>query len=102
MKKILISLFALSAFSTYAREKQTGSNSETQEVSAGSLSSRVMASCASPKASREFWFNNVRTIIYTGGDMWWDLNGNNNAYYYVPAVQNRANGISSHFAGSIW
>jgi len=42
----------------------------------------VMASCAAPKASKELWVNNVRTIVYSGGDMWWDMNGNGNAYYY--------------------
>src|SRR5687767_7773818 len=97
MKKIAIYLLLVSAGNLFARERVTNERSG----SAG-LGSRVMAGCAVPKASREFWFNNVRTIIYSGGDMWWDLNGNNNAYYYIPAVQNRNNGVSSHFAGSIW
>src|SRR6476661_5659607 len=87
----------LSLASLDARDKVTEGR-----TSANGLGQRVMAGCSAPKASREFWFNNVRTIIYSGGDMWWDLNGNNNAYYYVPAVQNRATGVSSSFAGSIW
>lgn len=66
------------------------------------LGQKVMANCAAPKASKELWVNNVRTIIYSGGDMWWDLFGNTNAYYYVPAVTNRNTGVSSSFAGSIW
>ncbi|PBQ33127.1 hypothetical protein CNR22_15510 [Sphingobacteriaceae bacterium] len=63
---------------------------------------RVMANCAAPNASREFWINNVRTIIFSGGDMWWDRAGTGNAYYYLPAVTNRNTGVSSLFAGSIW
>ena len=67
-----------------------------------SLDQKIMANCAAPKASKELWVNNVRTIVYSGGDMWWDLFGNTNAYYYVPASTNRATGVSSSFAGSIW
>lgn len=96
MKKLMICTLLVCAGSVAAREKVTdGSSSQA-------LGQRVMAGCTPAKASRELWFNNVRTIIYTGGDMWWDLFGNNNAYYYVPAVQNRNNGASSSFAGSIW
>jgi hypothetical protein len=97
MKKIIITIASFAALSTFGREKVT----EDKGGSAG-LGNRVMAGCAPPKASKELWFNNVRTIIYSGGDMWWDLNGDNNAYYYIPAVQNRKNGVSSSFAGSIW
>lgn len=100
MKKVVILLAALSGFSSVAREKVGAEiKAAPAAVSAGS---RVMASCSAPKASKELWVNNVRTIVYSGGDMWWDLNGNNNAYYYIPAVQNRNVGISSSFAGSIW
>lgn len=97
MKKSLILIAALGSLTTYAREKAA-----SERPASGSYGHRVLANCAAPKASKEMWLNNVRTIIYSGGDMWWDLNGNNNAYYYIPAVQNRANGVSSTFAGSIW
>lgn len=66
------------------------------------LGQKVMANCAAPSAARELWINNVRTILFTGGDMWWDQFGTGNAYYIVPAVSNRANGVSSSFGGSIW
>src|SRR6476661_4595041 len=95
MKKVIISLAILAATSVSAEEP-------IKDKERSTLGQRVMAGCTPPKASQELWFNNVRTIVYSGGDMWWDLNGNTNAYYYVPAVQNRATGVSSSFAGSIW
>lgn len=99
MKKIIILLFVLAGVAVSAKEKAAA---ERTYGNAGGLGQKVMASCNSPKSSRELWINNVRTIIYSGGDMWWDLFGNGSAYYIVPAVQNKANGISSSFAGSIW
>ncbi|NBU04923.1 MAG: T9SS C-terminal target domain-containing protein, partial [Sphingobacteriia bacterium] len=97
MKKVIILLVSFTSISLLAREKAPG-----EETSSIKINQRVLANCAAPKASKEFWVNNVRTIIFTGGDMWWDRDGNTNAYYYIPAVQNRNNGISSSFAGSIW
>ena len=101
MKRIsIIIISALFAIPLTAREKAAGENKSSgfSSTSGG----KIMASCAAPRASRELWVNNVRTIVYSGGDMWWDLNGNGNAYYYVPAVTNRNVGVSSCFGGSIW
>jgi hypothetical protein len=105
MKKVVIIITVLAAtINSFGREKApnweraVGSNNSHS----GSMAGRVMASCAAPRGSKEFWMNNVRTLIFTGGDMWWDREGNQNAYYYVPAVQNRNTGASSCFAGSIW
>lgn len=98
MKRItILCLTALFTLPVQSREKAAG-----EIRSSSSAGGKIMASCAAPRASRELWVNNVRTIIYSGGDMWWDLNGNGNAYYYVPAVSNRAVGVSSCFGGSIW
>lgn len=97
MKKVIILLSVLASFSLPGREKP---RSETS--SSGNLGGRVMAGCTAPRGSRELWVNNVRTIVYSGGDMWWDLFGTTNAYYFVPAVQNKATGASSCFGGSIW
>jgi hypothetical protein len=99
MKKIILLISVLTGFSAAAREK---AGSERVAEQNNSLNQKVMSNCAVPKASKELWVNNVRTIIYSGGDMWWDLFGNGNAYYIVPAVQNRNTGVSSSFAGSIW
>lgn len=101
MKKIIILLTCLSTVSLFGKEKAAGEK-QSPSSSSGGMAQRVLANCAAPKASKEFWVNNVRTIIFTGGDMWWDRDGNTNAYYYIPAVQNRNTGVSSSFAGSIW
>jgi len=98
MKKIIIILSALCSISTYGREKAAAE----RHSSSANLGQKIMADCATPKAASELWVNNVRTIIYSGGDMWWDLQGNGSAYYIVPATANRANGASSCFGGSIW
>jgi len=101
MKRIsIIIISALFAIPVTAREKAAGENKSSGFSS--TAGGKIMASCAAPRASRELWVNNVRTIVYSGGDMWWDLNGNGNAYYYVPAVTNRNVGVSSCFGGSIW
>ncbi|MDO8999474.1 MAG: hypothetical protein Q7W45_06895 [Bacteroidota bacterium] len=98
MKKIIVLLSVLCSISTYGREKV----GEERKSTVTNLSQKIMADCAAPKAAQELWVNNVRTIIYSGGDMWWDLQGNGNAYYIIPATSNRNTGISSSFAGSIW
>lgn len=99
MKKIIIVLSTFISAGLFGKEfvgnGQRLANNQ-------SLGQKVMANCAAPKASKELWVNNVRTIIYSGGDMWWDLFGNTNAYYYIPATTNRNTGVSSSFAGSIW
>ncbi len=99
MKKIIILLNVLCSISIYGREKAV---SERHSAAVSNLGQKVLADCAVPKGAQELWLNNVRTIIYTGGDMWWDLQGNGNAYYIVPATANRNTGVSSIFAGSIW
>jgi hypothetical protein len=100
MKKLII-IFAAILVSQQVDAKEKAA-SEKPSGSNGNVAQRVLANCSAPKASKELWMNNVRTIIFSGGDMWWDLLGNNNAYYIIPAVQNRNTGISSSFAGSIW
>ena len=52
--------------------------------------------CVTPSAATIFDYNNVRTIIYTGGDMWWDLQSN--PFYEVP----KGSGKHALFAGAIW
>ncbi|NLA25679.1 MAG: T9SS C-terminal target domain-containing protein, partial [Bacteroidales bacterium] len=52
--------------------------------------------CEPSKTSTELYVNNVRTLIHTGGDMWWDLQ--ERPRYEVPA----GSGRHALFAGSIW
>ncbi|MGE0567675.1 MAG: hypothetical protein AB7O73_06975 [Bacteroidia bacterium] len=105
MKKIVISFFTLAALTLSAKEKvgvEAGKTAGNNSNSGATLSGRALAECSAPKASRELWVNNVRTIIYNGGDMWWDLFGTTNAYYIIPATTNKAQGASSLFAGAVW
>ncbi len=57
---------------------------------------RSTADCETGQTSAELNINNVRALIHSVGDMWWDLQ--DNAYYIVPADGN----VSAFFAGSIW
>ncbi len=56
----------------------------------------VTAACTMPVASTELALNNVRALIHTGGDMWWDLI--TNPRYEVP----KGSGHMSLFASVIW
>jgi len=59
---------------------------------------RAVAGCEPAKVSTEIAINNVRTLIHTGGDMWWDIFGTRNAAYEVPV----GSGCHALFAGAIW
>lgn len=60
------------------------------------LKSTLAAGCIPASGSTELDLNNVRALIHTGGDMWWDLQGN--AKYEIP----KGSGKTALFAGSIW
>lgn len=102
MKRVFVTLAIISFVSASAREKQGGEITGGGEVHKTSDANKVMGACKGAKNSQELWVNNVRTIIFTAGDMWWDLFGNGNAFYIIPATQDKSKGISSSFAGSIW
>lgn len=100
IKQILTAIILIAFVSASAREKQgTEALGDAQKASAGA---KVMSACKAARASHELWVNNVRTIIYTGGDMWWDLFGNGNAFYGVPGSNDRSVMPNSNFGGSIW
>ncbi len=54
------------------------------------------SACSRATSSMEIEFNNVRALIHTGGDMWWDLVAE--ARYEVP----KGSGKTALFAGAIW
>ncbi|PKP18644.1 MAG: T9SS C-terminal target domain-containing protein, partial [Bacteroidetes bacterium HGW-Bacteroidetes-21] len=56
----------------------------------------VSAGCVQAATSTEMELNNVRCLIHTGGDMWWDLQGQ--PKYEIP----KNSGKHSLFAGAIW
>ncbi len=94
-KHLLIAAVTLSVASANAREKYGN-------VFRNTSSERVMAGCSPAQSSAELSVNNVRTIIYSGSDMWWDLFGGGNPWYIVPKVEDRSKGASSNFAGNVW
>tara|TARA_B100001121_G_scaffold309799_1_gene338000 strand:- start:6146 stop:10258 length:4113 start_codon:yes stop_codon:yes gene_type:complete len=55
----------------------------------------ISAGCLPATAQTQLNVNNVKTLIMTGGDMWWDLN---DGVYEIP------NGSDKHsmFAGALW
>ncbi len=94
-KSLLLVAFTAAAFSLQAKEIQ----GITKKVSSVQ---KVMAGCTTPQSSAELSVNNVRTIIFSGSDMWWDLFGSSNAWYAVPKVEAKANFVNSNFAGNVW
>ncbi|OFY62974.1 MAG: hypothetical protein A3H98_01770 [Bacteroidetes bacterium RIFCSPLOWO2_02_FULL_36_8] len=61
-----------------------------------SNSRTFIAGCASPAAQEYLEINNVRAMLLTGGDMWWD--GLANPHYEIP----KGSGKMSLFTGAIW
>lgn len=94
-KHLLITAITLSAIAGNAREKY-GS------VFKSAAPQKVMSGCSPAQAAAELSVNNVRTIIYSGSDMWWDLFGGGNAWYVVPKAEDRTKAASSNFAGNVW
>lgn len=65
--------------------------------SGGSGSDKALAAgCLNPESSAVLELNNVRTTIYSGGDMWWDLK--QFARYEVP----KGSGKHSLYLGTLW
>ena len=87
-KHILVAVVTLTTLSGTAREKYGN-------VFRTASTEKVMAGCSPAQSSAELSVNNVRTIIYSGSDMWWDLFGSGRAWYLVPKVEDRSKGPSS-------
>ena len=94
-KHLLIAAATLSVLTVSAREKQ-GSILKT------SNNHKVASGCSSPQSAAELAVNNVRTFIFSGSDMWWDLFGQGNARYAVPKVNDWSKAVSSNFSGNVW
>ncbi len=57
---------------------------------------RTADACVPPSAREQLDINNVRCLLFNGGDMWWDLVGN--PRYEIP----KGSGRHSLFAASLW
>ncbi len=56
----------------------------------------VLAGCSPATSKKDLDINNIKALIHSGGDMWWDLIGA--AKYEVP----KNSGKTSLFAGALW
>lgn len=68
----------------------------TAEKTGKKAPAAVAANCPQPSKSTELAINNVRALIHTGGDMWWNLVGQ--SQYEVP----KGSGRTALFSGSLW
>ncbi len=84
-----ISVFSLFALQVFADVNPLDKNKTKPK-------STRAAGCEPATASAYLELNNVRAMIHTGGDMWWDLQGK--PKYEVP----KGSGKNALFAGSIW
>lgn len=83
----------LPALSLQARENLGVGNGNPHK----NMQNQSLAAACDPGVARsELNLNNVRTTIFTSGDMWWDLN--TNPKYEIP----KGSGKHSNFASSIW
>lgn len=92
IKIALVVAAAVSALNVHAREN-VGNSPQKQSQSAN----KSLAAACEPGVGRsELNINNVRTTIFTSGDMWWDLN--TNPRYEIPKGSNK----HSMFASALW
>lgn len=88
MKKLSIyllsSLVALSSF---------GRNNDVAQKGPGSPT--IAAGCTPATTATDLDINNIKLLVQTGGDMWWDLT---NPKFEVP----KESGRHSMFAGALW
>lgn len=63
---------------------------------------KVAAGCDPPRSQIDMEINNVRTKLFNGGDMWWDLFGNRNARYEIPKVNPGERSVHASFASALW
>jgi len=92
---LIAAVTTLSVISANAREK-------FGNVFRSSAPEKVMAGCSPAQSFAELSVNNVRTLIFSGSDMWWDLFGGGNPRYGVPKVPDWSKQPSSNFAGNVW
>ncbi len=63
---------------------------------------KVAAGCDPPSSQIDLAINNVRTKLFNGGDMWWDLFGTRNAAYEIPKVEAGQRSVHASFASALW
>ncbi|MFM1875861.1 MAG: hypothetical protein RL266_1598 [Bacteroidota bacterium] len=92
--RILLAVAILFNVVEVVQAEKTKGTGSSNKVDAGPKD--LAADCAPPSSSIELDLNNVRTLIHSGGDMWWDLQSV--AQYEVP----KGGGVHALYAGSLW
>lgn len=96
MKTPYHSLFAVFVALLFAGSTMAKENVYQKKPRVTTGGNRVMASCQPSSAKTDLDINNIRTLIFINGDMWWDLVST--ATYEVP----KGSGKTSLYAGGIW
>lgn len=94
MKKILLSCVVMTFITGSLSAKENFHLKPGKGGSPGG--NQVLSNCQESKAITDLSINNVRTLIFINGDMWWDLAGS--AKYEIPKDSKK----NSLFAGAIW
>lgn len=92
-RKLFLFSLLLSSVAVNARENVGMPGGKGSNPSGGN---QIYSNCTNSKAKTELNINNLRTLIFINGDMWWDLVGT--ATYEIPKGSNK----TSLFAGAIW
>lgn len=87
---LMCCFFFAATFNVYAYKGPEGNKNQSQQNKA------LTAGCLNPEASAVLELNNVRALIHSGGDMWWDLK--QFARYEIP----KGSGKNSLFLGTLW
>ncbi|MEZ5174130.1 MAG: T9SS type A sorting domain-containing protein [Bacteroidia bacterium] len=96
MKTRHIFIFLIALGISLNAEARKNPNKAGNKGSAAANPKSINASCAPGAGRTDMDLNNVRTTIFTSGDMWWDLNSN--PRYEIPKGSNK----HSMFAGALW
>lgn len=95
--KTRIRLILLTAVLVSASQLSYGYKFPTDKSGSGQQQPKQAAeACLAASASTDLDVNNVRARINTGGDMWWDLQGN--AEYFIPKSTYK----TSMFSAALW
>ena len=97
---ILVGATNLHAENYISSNKKTDKNekpSYTPAEKGNDNSNALLAGCASPNAATYIEFNNIKAMLYTGGDMFWDF-GKQTASFEIP----KGSGKHSMFLASLW
>ncbi len=88
--------FLMVSFQAFAYINLEELNNNSSASTTAGASGKIAASCLPPSSAEDLDINNIRALIQTGGDMWWDLQ--QTPKYEVP----KGSGKTSIFAGSLW